>query len=285
MNLLDGKLVSNNIKEKIRDEIKPYVHNLGLAIILIGNNIASKIYVRNKIKTFNSLDIKTFLYELDENIDEQKVIDLISKLNKDIRIQGIILQLPLPNHLNEYKLLNTIDINKDVDGLTSLNILRLIENFEEAIIPATPLGILTLLDFYNISVKGAHCVIVGRGQTVGKPLSYILTGNNKYGNATVTICHSYTKDLYKYTLESDILISAVGKKHIITANMVNDDSIIIDVGISRVDKKIFGDVDFDNVKNKVKYITPMPGGVGIMTVTSLLINLITLYKRQNNMIK
>ena len=285
MNLLDGKLVSNNIKEKIRDEIKPYVHNLGLAIILIGNNIASKIYVRNKIKTFNSLDIKTFLYELDENIDEQKVIDLISKLNKDIRIQGIILQLPLPNHLNEYKLLNTIDINKDVDGLTSLNILRLIENFEEAIIPATPLGILTLLDFYNINVKGAHCVIVGRGQTVGKPLSYILTGNNKYGNATVTICHSYTKDLYKYTLESDILISAVGKKHIITANMVNDDSIIIDVGISRVDKKIFGDVDFDNVKNKVKYITPMPGGVGIMTVTSLLINLITLYKKQNNMIK
>ena len=285
MNLLDGKLVSDHIKGKIRDEIKLYVQDLGLAIILIGNNAASKIYVKNKIKTFDSLDIKTFLYELDENVSEQKVIDLISTLNEDPKIQGIILQLPLPKHLNEYKLLNTIDVNKDVDGLTSSNILKLIENFDDAIIPATPLGILTLLDFYNINVKGTHCVIVGRGQTVGKPLSYILTGNNKYGNATVTICHSYTKDLYKYTSEADILISAVGKKHLITADMVANDSVIIDVGISRVDKKIFGDVDFDNVRDKVKYITPMPGGVGIMTVTSLLINLTTLYRKQNNIMK
>ena len=285
MNLLDGKLVSDHIKGKLRDEIKLYVHDLGLAIILIGNNAASKIYVKNKIKTFDSLDIKTFLYELDENVSEQKVIDLISTLNEDPKIQGIILQLPLPKHLNEYKLLNTIDVNKDVDGLTSSNILKLIENFDDAIIPATPLGILTLLDFYNINVKGTHCVIVGRGQTVGKPLSYRLTGNNKYGNATVTICHSYTKDLYKYTSEADILISAVGKKHLITADMVANDSVIIDVGISRVDKKIFGDVDFDNVRDKVKYITPMPGGVGVMTVTSLLINLTTLYRKQNNIMK
>lgn len=271
--ILDGKLVAENIKAKLKEQVKKLKgRNIipGLAVILANEDRASRIYVNNKKKVAQELGIDSFIYELESDVKQDEIITLIKKLNKEKNIHGILVQLPLPEHINSAKVLQAIDKNKDVDGFTNYNMGNLIKG-ESGFVPCTPAGILELLKSYDINLQGKHCVIVGRSNIVGKPLAMLLLNNN----ATVTVCHSKTQNLAKITCQADVLISAVGKSKIITKEMIKQGAIVIDVGISR-DKsnKITGDVDFEDVKNKVSYISPVPGGVGPMTVAMLMQNTI-----------
>lgn len=269
--ILDGKLVSENIKNKLKEEIKKLKEkNIipGIAVILVSGDNASDIYVKNKKKICDELGINSFVYNFKNNVNQSEIISLIKKLNKDENIHAILVQLPLPKHINSAKVLETIDKNKDVDGFTNHNIGNLIKAMP-CYKPCTPAGIIELLKYYDINLEGKHCVIVGRSNIVGKPLAMLLVNSN----ATVTVCHSKTQNLAKITSQSDILICAVGRSKFITKEMVKEGSIIIDVGINR-DKsnKITGDVDFDDVKDKVSYISKVPGGVGPMTIAMLMKN-------------
>lgn len=268
MILLDGKKVKEEKLEELKAKINLLNRKLGLAVIQIGNNEASNIYVSNKEKMATKLGCNFNHIKYDDDVTLDEVITKIDELNKDNSIDGILIQMPIPEHLDESIIQNRVLPSKDVDGLTDINAGLLIHN-KECLVSCTPLGIVELLDYYNIDLKGKNVVIVGRSNLVGKPLINLMLNND----ATVTICHSKTNNLGIITKNADILVVAVGRANLITSDMVKDDSVIIDVGINRVNGKMVGDVDFDSVKDKVSFITPVPGGVGQMTVFELFNNL------------
>ena len=266
MILLDGKKVSEEITNKVKKEIEDKKLNLTLAIIWVGDNEASRIYINNKIKKCDYVGIKTILYHLDEKTREEEVIKLIDELNNRNDINGIILQSPTPVHINEIKCFNRINYQKDIDGFSNISIGNLSLGCPYYI-SCTPKGI---LEYYNISLSGKNVVVINRSNIVGKPLLQLLLNKD----ATVTICHSKTENISLFTKNADIVISAVGIPKYITEDMIKDDAIVIDVGISRVDGKVLGDVDFNNVSKKASYISPVPGGVGPMTIAMILENMI-----------
>jgi methylenetetrahydrofolate dehydrogenase (NADP+) / methenyltetrahydrofolate cyclohydrolase len=290
MVLLDGKKVSEQILEEIRIEVeklksenKKIPH---LAVILVGNNPASETYVGSKIKTCERIGFKSTLIHLQDTIEESALLKKIEELNNDEEIDGFIVQSPLPKHISDEKVINAISPLKDVDGFHPENLGRVALNMP-AFLPATPYGIVELLARYNIPTSGKHCVVVGRSHIVGLPVSLLMVRNSKPGNCTVTICHSKTDDLKKYTLQADILIVATGKTESITGDMVKEGVIVVDVGISRLPDatkksgyRLAGDVKFDEVAPKCSYITPVPGGVGPMTIASLLKNTLEGVKRK-----
>lgn len=273
MNILDGKVVRKSILDNVKEELKNIYKTLGLAVIQIGNDDASNVYIKQKEKMARELGYYFKHYKLDNDVEESTVLDLIDKLNNDDNIDGILVQMPVPKQLDSNTIQNRINPNKDVDGLTHINAGRLIHN-KDCLIPCTPLGIIEILKYYNIDIDGANVVVVGRSNLVGKPISNLLTNYN----ATVTLCHSHTKNLASITKNADILIVAIGRPNYITKDMIKDNSIIIDVGINRDNNKLCGDVDYNGVIDKVKYITPVPGGVGQMTVAMLGYNLLKAYK-------
>ena len=276
MRLLDGKKIKLEKVEELKKEISSLKRKPGIVVIQVGNDEASNVYVKNKEKTALDLGCNFEHIKFEEDTPEDVLLGKIDKLNEDSNVDGIIVQMPLPKHLNTNLIQNRVSYKKDIDGLTDINAGLLFHN-KDSLIPCTPKGIMEMLDYYNISVSGKHVVIVGRSELVGRPLMSLMLNNN----ATVTICHSYTNNMEKITKKADILICAVGKKHIITKEMVRKGAVVIDVGINREDGKLYGDVDFDNVKDKASYITPVPGGVGQMTVLSLYQNLLKTYRLNN----
>ncbi len=280
MIILDGKNISKIRKENLKNEVNELINIYNkkptLAIIQINDNPASQIYVRNKQKAAAYCNMETKLIHLEETVSEEEVLQIIDELNEDSNINGIIAQLPLPKHINEHTIINHIYEEKDVDGFSISCKGKLFGNIE-TFTPATPTGIISLLEAYNIDISGKEAVIVGRSNIVGKPMAMLLLNKN----ATVTIAHSKTKDLKEVTKRADILVVAIGKAKYITEDMVKDGAVIVDVGINRIEDKIYGDVDFDNVANKVSYITPVPGGVGPLTIITLLENTVKAFKNQN----
>lgn len=274
MQIIDGKKISLEIKEKLKQEIKELKIIPSLAIIYIGDNPASEIYVRNKIKVGQELGIAVKLFRFSGEENQDVIINKIKELNEDNSIHGIIIQSPVPEKIDEAYINSFIDVHKDVDGFGNYNLGALASN-NENFIAATPYGIIKMLEHENINLRGANVVIVGRSKIVGRPLALALLNRD----ATVTITHSKTKNLADITKLADILIVAIGKPEFITSDYVKDNAVVIDVGISRVDGKIKGDVDFSSVKEKVSYITPVPGGVGPMTIAMLLSNVVESAKK------
>ena len=274
MIILDGKKLKEEILENLKDKVKDL--DLTLAVIQIGHDEASNVYIKQKKKICESLNINFNYYNYEDDVKEEEIIKLIRRLNKD-KTTGILLQLPIPEHLNVNRIINEIDYRRDVDGLTDKNIANLSSN-KGGLIPCTPKGIRTLLNAYNIPLEGANVVIVGRSNLVGKPLSKLMINEN----ATVTVCHTKTVNLKDITKRADILVVATGCAHLIKDDMVKKGAAVIDVGISRINEKLVGDVDFDNVKKKASYITPVPGGVGPMTIASLAENIYEAYLLQKN---
>lgn len=278
MVLIDGKYVSEKCKENIRERIKHLDKVPGLAVIRIGEDEASKIYVRLKNKMCEELGINFMEHHLNENITQEELISLIKELNNNDEVNGILLQSPIPYHLNILEAFQTIAPEKDVDGFSPINVGRLVQ-MQECFAPCTPVGVMTMLKEYNINVEGKHCVVIGRSNIVGRPMAELLLN----ANATVTICHSKTQNLAEIVKTADVVVVAIGKPKFITENMIKEGAVVIDVGINRVpdSKKIVGDVDFENVKEKCSYITPVPGGVGPMTIMTLMDNVIKAYELQN----
>lgn len=276
MERLNGTQTALDIKETLSRDIKENLLDKGykapkLCVVIVGNNPASEIYVAGKVKACSKVGIQSEVYRLPETVKESELINTIEKLNKDKTINGILLQMPLPNHINEQKVLNLISAEKDVDGLTQANLGKLLQQDSTGLLSCTPFGIIKLLQAYNIDLKGKDVVIVNRSILVGKPLALMFLNEN----ATVTICHSKTKNLAEKTKNADIVVVAVGKKKFLTKEMVKEGAIVIDVGINRDDtnpKIICGDCDFAEVSKKCSYITPVPGGVGPMTIAMLLRN-------------
>lgn len=273
--LLNGIECKNKLKENLTKKINKIKEKITITVISVGNNEASKIYIKNKIKECQSVNIECQHLHF-EKISTNELIKTITKLNKDKNITGILVQLPLPKNIEENKVINTIDYKKDIDGLTKSNIAKLYSN-QKGIIPCTAKGIIDLLECNKIEIEGKNITIIGRSNLVGKPLTLALLNKN----ATVTTCHSKTKDLKKHTKKADIIIVAVGKPNLIKKEMISKNSIIIDVGINRIDGKISGDVD-KSVYKKCKAITPVPGGVGPMTVYEVLSNTLECYELQKN---
>lgn len=268
-NIMDGKSLRDKLLNEYKEIIEKENLNIKLAIILVGNNDASAVYVRNKIKFCESVGITVDLHHLDENIEESELIKLIETLNSDEEITGIILQSPVPEHIDFNKCAELILPKKDIDGFTKENIYTLYLG-NEKLIPCTVKGIIKLLEEYEVDLEGKNVAIIGRGEIVGKPLALALSNRN----ATVTLCHSKTNNLSDYTRMADIIISAVGKVNMVTEDMVKDGFIGIDVGINRDNGKLCGDFDYENIKDKAKLITPVPGGVGPMTIAMIIDNLI-----------
>ena len=277
MSNIDGKLISSKIKEELKSEIKNCMIKPCLAVIQIGEAEASNIYINQKEKACNEVGIYLKHIKFDETTREIEIINKIIELNNDDYVHGILLQLPIPQKYNEERIINYIARNKDVDGLTDINVGKLMNN-KKCLVSCTPQGIMKLLEESNVEIAGKNVVIVGRSKLVGKPLLSLFLNND----ATVTICHSKTENLKTFTKNADILVVAVGQKYLITDDMVKDGSVVIDVGINRVDGKIYGDVDYEKVKKKASLITPVPGGVGPMTVAMLLNNVNTSYKNMNS---
>lgn len=278
--IIDGRLIAQNIKSDLKKEIenlKLKGINPGLAVILVGEDSASKIYVKNKKRCCDELGIFSEEFYFPEDTSEKEIIDLIEKLNQDKKINGILVQLPLPSHINQKNITESILPEKDVDAFHSSTIGNLLTNHTK-LLPCTPAGIIEIFHRENISLVGKHCVIIGRSNIVGKPLAFMLINED----ATVTICHSKTKNLSEICKNADIIVCAVGKAKFLNRNMIKKGSVIIDVGINRDENgKICGDVDFDDVKNIASAITPVPGGVGPMTIAMLMKNTITATKIQN----
>lgn len=282
MKILDGKLSSQAIKDELKIEVaqlaaegKKIPH---LAAILVGTNGASETYVAAKVKACEESGFKSTLIRFEESITENKLVDKINQLNTDPDIDGILVQLPLPRHINDEHIINAIDPDKDVDGFHPVNVGKMVQGLS-TYIPATPYGIMLLLEHYKINTKGMHAVVVGRSNIVGRPMSILLSENKNPGNCTVTLCHSQTKNINELCRNADIIVAALGKPDFITADMVKEGAIVIDVGITRVIDvtkksgfKLKGDVDYENVAPKCSYITPVPGGVGPMTIAALLKN-------------
>jgi methylenetetrahydrofolate dehydrogenase (NADP+)/methenyltetrahydrofolate cyclohydrolase len=274
--LMDGSALAKKIRIRLKSEISEYVEKYKvqphLAVILVGADPASETYVRSKEKACDKVGMKSTVINKPADITELELIETINALNEDDSVHGILLQLPIPKHIDSEKVINMIEPSKDVDGFSNENVAKLVKN-QDTLVPCTPLGITRLLDEYGIKSEGEHCVIVGRSQIVGKPMAQLMLQRN----ATVTVCHSRTKNLKEITKQADILIAAVGKAHMIDESFVKDGATVIDVGVSRVDGKIQGDVDFDNVSKKAGFITPMPGGTGPMTIACLLENTLKCY--------
>lgn len=273
MIILDGKSIKNQILDNIRLEVIKLKDKPKLVVIQVGDDPASSVYVNQKKKMAEYVGYNFEHIKLPESVLEDEVIEIIDKLNEENGVDGILVQMPLPNHLNSKIIQNRIIPSKDVDGLTDINTGKLVHNCA-SLISCTPKGIVDLLDAYKIETRGKHAVIVGRSDLVGKPLVNLLLNRD----ATVSICHSKTKDLSTITKLADILIIAIGKKEFIDESMIKDKSIVIDVGINRVDNKLYGDVKFDTVSKKASYITPVPGGVGPMTIAELAKNVLCAYK-------
>ena len=278
--ILEGKTPSKLIREEIKREISEYtaqgLRRPGLAVVLVGNDPASRIYVRNKIKACKEVGMESFFYHLESNVTTEELLDTLAELNAREEVDGILVQLPLPPHIDQNEVIAFINPEKDVDGFHPENMGKLVARMEDGFIPCTPLGIDLLLKHYGIEVKGKDVVIVGEGFIVGRPLSLLML----WRGATVTVCHIHTKDITKFTKEADVLVSATGVPGLIRADMVKEGAVVIDVGISKVGGRIVGDVDFEAVKEKASAITPVPGGVGPMTVTSLLLNTLKSYRRR-----
>ena len=282
MQILDGKAVAAAVKQQIIARTISHKNNAGktphLAAILIGNDGASETYVASKIKNCADVGFISTLIRFDETTSEGEVVNAIINLNNDENVHGILVQLPLPKHINEASIINLINPAKDVDGFHPISVGKLVQGLE-TFIPATPYGIVMMLQHYNIETSGKNAVVIGRSNIVGRPMSILLSQNTGYGNCTVTLCHSRTKNLEKICAEADIIIAALGIPGFLTADMVKEGAVVIDVGITRVadpSKKsgfaLKGDVDFENVAPKCSYITPVPGGVGLMTIAALLQN-------------
>ena len=267
MNIIDGKAISNEIQDNIRKEVELLDKKPGLAVILVGEDSASKVYVNNKEKMCKKLGMNSFVYRLPEDTSEKELLDLIEKLNNDSDVDGILLQHPVPSQIDEMKAFCAISPMKDVDGFNIVNRGKLAVG-EDAFVACTPLGVVEMIRHEGITIKGKHCVIIGRSNIVGKPLYELMLREN----ATVTVCHSKTVNLKEICKTADILVAAIGKPKFVTEDMVKDGAVVIDVGINRIDGKLIGDVDFDNVSKKASYITPVPGGVGPMTIAMLMKN-------------
>lgn len=282
MQILDGKIVSQAVKDALKEKTaqlnaqgKKTPH---LAAVLVGNNGASETYVASKVKSCEEVGFKSTLVRLDTAVDEAGLIAAIEQLNNDADVDGILVQLPLPKQINEEKVINLIHPDKDVDGFHPMSVGKMVQGLP-TFIPATPYGILLMLEHYQIETKGKHAVVIGRSNIVGRPISILLNRNAYPGNCTVTVCHSHTPNLKEICLQADIIVAALGKPQFLTADMVKENAVVIDVGITRVPdstKKsgfaIKGDVDFASVAPKCSYITPVPGGVGLMTIAALLMN-------------
>ena len=281
--IIDGKELAKKIRANLKiecDELKNKKINPKLAVIMLGDDPASKVYVRNKSKACEDVGIEYKEYLLNTNTTQKELIKLIEELNQDKTINGILLQSPIPANLDINEAFRTISPQKDVDGFNPVNVGKLVLN-QDTFVSCTPYGIMKMFEEYNIDLNGKNVVILGRSNIVGKPLMNCCLNKN----ATVTICHSKTQNLAEKAREADILISAIGKAQFVTADMVKENAVIIDVGINRLENgKITGDVDFENVKEKASYITPVPGGVGPMTIAMLMNNVIKAAKRQNGMI-
>ncbi|GGH05610.1 bifunctional 5,10-methylenetetrahydrofolate dehydrogenase/5,10-methenyltetrahydrofolate cyclohydrolase [Pedobacter zeae] len=282
MKLLDGKYVSEKVKIQIAEEAAEFLNKTGrkphLVAILVGNDGGSETYVASKMKNCEKVGFKSSLHRYDNSVTEAELLAKIEEINQDDDVDGLIVQLPLPKHIDPEKVTEKIDYRKDVDGFHPVNLGRMMRNLP-CFIPATPYGILLMLQEYNIDTTGKHCVVVGRSNIVGSPMSILMARNANPGNCTVTLTHSRTKDLKEQVLQADIVIAAIGKKNFVSADMVKAGAIIIDVGINRENStetksgfKLYGDVDFENVAPKASYITPVPGGVGLMTIVGLLKN-------------
>ena len=280
--IIDGKIISASVKDRVKAEVEKLNQNgisVGLAVIIVGEDPASKVYVANKKKACEALGIVSEEYALPESTTNEELLDLIDELNHKNSINGILCQLPLPRHLDEKLIINSIDPEKDVDAFHPTNVGKIMIG-DYDFLPCTPAGVMEMLAFEGIEVEGKNCVVIGRSNIVGKPMNMLLL----HKNGTVTICHSKTKNLKEICKNADILVAAVGKPKFVTADMVKIGAVVIDVGINRVDGKLCGDVDYENVATKASAITPVPGGVGPMTIAMLMQNTLTAAKKQNNLI-
>lgn len=280
--IIDGKVISASVKERVKAEVSALKEkgiNVGLAVIIVGEDPASKVYVANKKKACENLGIISEEYALPETTTNEELLALIEELNNKPSINGILCQLPLPRHLDEKLIINSIDPEKDVDAFHPFNVGKIMIG-DFYFLPCTPAGVMEMLKYENIEVEGKNCVVIGRSNIVGKPMNMLLL----HQNGTVTVCHSKTKNLKEICRNADILVAAVGRPKFVTEDMVKEGAVVIDVGINRVDGKLCGDVDFENVKNKASAITPVPGGVGPMTIAMLMQNALTAAKKQNNLI-
>jgi methylenetetrahydrofolate dehydrogenase (NADP+)/methenyltetrahydrofolate cyclohydrolase len=290
MQLLDGKFVSEKLKQEIAVEAAEILKITGrkphLVAILVGHDGGSETYVASKIKNCEKVGFNSTLYRYESTITEEELLKKIEEVNQDPETDGILVQLPLPKHISADKVTERISPEKDVDGFHPVNLGRMQRNLP-SFLPATPYGILLMLQEYGIDTAGKHCVVIGRSNIVGSPMSILMARNTNPGNCTVTICHSRTPDIKKFSLDADILIVAIGKKNFVTADMVKDGAIVIDVGMNREVSnetksgfKLYGDVDFENVAPKTSWITPVPGGVGLMTIVGLLKNTLASAKKE-----
>ena len=279
--IISGKELATKMRGKMQDHVKDLIKVFGkspcLAVILVGDNPASQSYVKGKSKACEEIGIKNMTITLPYNTSEQDLIKTIDELNVNPDVNGILVQLPLPDHINERYVINRIAPEKDVDGFHPINVDALYSSKFNGILPCTPKGIIYLLRENNIDIVGKHAVVIGRSNIVGLPIAKLLLDNN----ATVTVCHSKTTNLKEITRSADILIVAIGKPEFITCDMINEGTVVIDVGVNRVDGKLVGDVHFDSIKDKASYITPVPGGVGPMTITCLMENTIECFLKQH----
>lgn len=290
MKLLDGKYVSEKLKQEIAAEAAGVLAIKGrkphLAAILVGNDGGSETYVASKMRNCEAVGFKSTLVRYDTSVTEEELLAKIEEINQDPDTDGLIVQLPLPKHIDPEKVTEKIDYRKDVDGFHPINLGRMQRNLP-CFVPATPYGIMMMLQEYKIDTASKHCVVVGRSNIVGSPMSILMARNSYPGNCTVTVCHSKTPDIKKFTLDADILIVAIGRKNFITADMVKEGAVIVDVGMNRETStqtksgyKLYGDVDFENVSQKSSWITPVPGGVGLMTIVGLLKNTLASAKKE-----
>lgn len=282
MNIIDGKLTAEEIKQQLKSDTEKFIAETGktphLAAVLVGDNPASHAYVGNKVKSCGQVGFKSTLIKKEADISEEELLALIHQLNQDPDVDGFIVQLPLPKHINEVKVTLAIDPDKDVDGFHPVNFGKMAQGLP-CFLPATPYGITLLLERYGIETAGRHVVVVGRSNIVGTPMSILMSRKSRTGDATVTLTHSRTRNLKDLLLMADIVVAAIGFPHFVTADMIKEGAVVIDVGINRVEdenarsgSRLVGDVDFDNVAPKCSYITPVPGGVGPMTVVGLMMN-------------
>ena len=290
MQIIDGKATAEAIKAEIAEEVRQIVSNGGraphLAAILVGHDGGSETYVKNKVLACERCGFESTLVRFEEDVTEEELLQCVDKFNKDESVDGFIVQLPLPKHIDEQKVIEAIDYRKDVDGFNPINVGRMSIGLP-CFISATPLGIITLLKRYGINTSGKKCVVLGRSNIVGKPMAQLMM-QKQFGDATVTVCHSHTKDIKKECLEADIIIAAIGKPYFLTGDMVKEGAVIVDVGTTRVPNatrksgfRLNGDVKYDEVAPKSSFITPVPGGVGPMTICSLMKNTLQAYKTKS----
>ncbi|MBQ9078069.1 MAG: bifunctional methylenetetrahydrofolate dehydrogenase/methenyltetrahydrofolate cyclohydrolase FolD [Ruminococcus sp.] len=278
--IIDGKAVSVAVKQEVAEETARLKDEkglkIGLAVVIVGNNPASRVYVNNKKKACEAVGFQSFEYALDENTTQEQLLDLINVLNRDVRVNGILVQLPLPAHIDEKKVIDAISPDKDVDAFHAINVGKIMIG-EYAFLPCTPAGVMRLIESTGTEISGKQCVVIGRSNIVGKPMAMLLL----HQSGTVTICHSRTQNLKEICLGADILVVAVGKANFVTGDMIKEGAVVIDVGMNRLDNgKLCGDVEYESAEKKASYITPVPGGVGPMTIAMLMKNTLTAAKQQ-----